>query len=257
MFQSSRFVSTAQGWHFETCCFARAGKKQACDPKSTSRLVASNDHIFDPFPNKYSVTPSSVSSYRSKMACLSHQSSSMSKPPCNCCDMAKGLKQPPLRTGFSLASTGHAGWPQPTRSSFYIYLMIFRQVRGNQRNISALQTAGCRDTPSRPSKSESIAQDQQTGKELSIFKRPPRFKSVLLWRETATSKKHKPFKILNKHEIPNSWIIIFRLHLVLPNQITISNTYIALARRTAVTIMICTVWQFHVLIIASKFKRIW
>ena len=93
------------------------GRNKNCDPKFTSRLVASNDHIFDNFPNKYSVTPSSVSSYRSKMACLSHQSSSMSKPPCNC-DMAKGLKQPPLRTGFSLASTGHAGWPQPTRSSF-------------------------------------------------------------------------------------------------------------------------------------------
>lgn len=56
---------------------------------------------------------------------------------------------------------------------FYTILWIFQRVRGNQRNTSALQTAGCRDTPSRPSKCESIAQDQQTGRGFSIFKRPP------------------------------------------------------------------------------------
>lgn len=56
---------------------------------------------------------------------------------------------------------------------FYTILWILQRVRGNQRNTSALQTAGCRDTPSRPSKCESIAQDQQTGRGFSIFKRPP------------------------------------------------------------------------------------
>lgn len=56
---------------------------------------------------------------------------------------------------------------------FYTILWILQRVRGNQRNTSALQTAGCRDTPSRPSKCESIAQDQQTGRGFFIFKRPP------------------------------------------------------------------------------------
>lgn len=60
------------------------------------------------------------------------QSSSMPKPPCNCCDMAKGLKQPPLRTGFFSASTGHAAWPQPPRYSFlHLFTPSYESFNGS------------------------------------------------------------------------------------------------------------------------------
>lgn len=155
------------------------GRNKNCDPKFTSILIAINYHTFDHLPNKYSVLLHQCLPIPATWlgSVINHPIIINAKATLQLLRYGKGTQA--ASSSHWILLSFHWSCCLATASkvflftSFYTILWILQRVRGNQRNTSALQTAGCRDTPSRPSKCESIAQDQQTGRGFFIFKRRP------------------------------------------------------------------------------------